>query len=82
MTPMLRAQGFALALLLGVFPAAALADVVGPCPPLFDASHRGCHFEPSRTELFVLGGVALFALLVTVVLLAFSSARKKGPPEA
>jgi hypothetical protein len=70
-------------LLLLVLPAQALADVVGPCPPLFDPSHRGCHFQPSRTELFVVGGVLLFAVAAAIALLAWANAKeRKGPRDS
>ncbi len=38
-----------------------LADVVGPCPPLFRTSHSGCHFEPTPS------GIAVVAVVMLVV---------------
>ena len=60
-------------------PRAARADVVGPCPPMFDPSHSGCHFDPSRTEILVASGIAFVLIAVVVgVIVAAGGKRDRG----
>jgi hypothetical protein len=58
---------------------ASLADVVGPCPPMFHPSHQGCHFAPSTVEILVGGGVLLAAAAVFVALVVFLRKRDDAP---
>jgi hypothetical protein len=44
-----------------------LADAVGPCPPLFQAHHRGCVFEPTRAEVIALAIVLLVVAAIAGV---------------
>lgn len=63
-------------------PAPAHADMVGPCPPGFDASHAGC--DPDATVLVpsCLGlGLCLAAGLgILAGLLIWSRRQKDAPP--
>ena len=67
-----------------VWPAVALADAVGPCPPGFEASHSGCHFAPGATEIVACACCAagLAAGAAVVVVLVLRGRKQKGPREA
>ncbi len=56
---------------------AARADVVGPCPPMFHASHQGCHFKPTP-EGIVGAGVGLALVSGIVALIALRRKRSDG----
>lgn len=67
---------------LGV-PAVAAADAVDPCPPGFDPSHTGCHFDPEPEDLGVCGacGCALVGLGIGGAVLFVRRDRAKGRRE-
>lgn len=58
----------------GHFLVASVADVVSSCPPMFQASHRGCQFAPSLMETVVACGMVVLAVALAV---AVAVGRKK-----
>ncbi|MFO0684477.1 MAG: hypothetical protein U0234_20655 [Sandaracinus sp.] len=64
-------------------PALAAADAVDPCPPGFDPSHSGCHFDPEPEDFGVCGacGCALVGIGLGGAAIFLRRDRAKGRRE-
>ncbi len=62
----------------------ARADVVGPCPPGFQASHSGCRFGPNEDDFMLCGGCGCVIIglgTLSALLLFLRKGRASGPRE-